>query len=173
MRRRGPKTPFQPPYRRRDVDTAAAPEPNHPIRRSGAIDQRLIEGSRISSPYFNQFRREDGGRSHQRLSGSLQQSQSYGRGYEDDGDNDMQLDAFGELFYSICSLLSCLCWWGCAVVEDLELLAQTDNMADAGTGPGRGLLRQARPPKQVSKFFQGVYTWYNVLSCSFTDVWGS
>lgn len=111
MRRRGPQTPFQPPYRRRDVDPATAPEPNHPIRKTGAIDQRLIEGSQISSPYFNQFRREDDGRSHQRLSGSLQQSQSYGHGYGhgDEGGVDMQLDAFGELFYSIYSLLSCLC----------------------------------------------------------------
>lgn len=60
-----------------------------------------------------------------------------------------------------CSILFILCCIACAdgVVEDLELLAQTDNTVDAGTGPGpgRGLLRQERPPKQVSRFFQGVY----------------
>ena len=114
MRRRGPKTPFQPPYRRRDVDaataTATAPEPNHPIRRrTGAIDQRLIEGSQISSPFFNQFRREDDGRSHQRVSGSLQEAQSYGHeyGHGDEGGVDMQLDAFGKLFCYTWVLLSC------------------------------------------------------------------
>lgn len=103
MRRGGPKTPFQPPYRRRDVDAATAPEPNHPIRRTGAIDQRLIEGSQVSSPYFNQFRREDDG-SHRRISGPLEQPQSYGHdgygyghGTGDAGGVDMQLDAFGKL----------------------------------------------------------------------------
>lgn len=170
MRRRGPKTPFQPPYRRRDVDAATAPEPNHPIRRTGAIDQRLIGGSQVSSPYFNQFRREDDG-SHQRISGSLQQSQSYGHdgyghGHGDEGGVDMQLDAFGKLFCFIHASLSCLaCADGkCVIVEDLELLAQTDNTVHAGPGPGpgRGLLRQERPPKQVSRFFQGVYAWYSV-----------
>lgn len=58
-----------------------------------------------------------------------------------------------------CSILFILCCLACADgVEDLELLAQTDNSVDAGTGPGpgRGLLRQERPPKQVSRFFQGV-----------------
>ena len=57
-------------------------------------------------------------------------------------------------------------------VEDLELLAQTDNTADTGPGPGRELVRQERPPKQVSRFFQGVFTWPGALLRSRTNVMG-
>lgn len=97
------RKPFKPPYRRRNGDE---PSSNHPNRQSGIIDQRLIEGAQVSSPFFSQFRMNcdgDGDR-HQRRglgSGSLgleTYTEVEGGGGKKYGeqDTDMQFDAFGE-----------------------------------------------------------------------------
>lgn len=44
------------------------------------------------------------------------------------------------------------------IVEDLALLAQTGREMDREIG-----LRDKRPPKQVSRFFQGIYIIYAAL----------
>lgn len=110
------RKPFKPPYRRWSGDE---PSSNHPYRRGGVVDQRLIEEAQLSSPFFSQFwTNDDGdgdGARHRRRglgSGSLAlktytgveggEGEKYG-----EQDTDMQLDAFGE--YHLINTVATLC----------------------------------------------------------------
>ncbi|BCR83135.1 Sec63 [Aspergillus chevalieri] len=124
------RKPFKPPYQRRNGDESSS---NRPIKRSGIIDQRLIEGAQVSMPFFSQFRMNgdgDGDEYQRRGLGSSLALETYTgvEGSEGNGvgEEDMQLDAF-----------------------DLQLLAQKDRAMNNG----RDIMRGNRPPKQVSRFF--------------------
>lgn len=104
------RKPFKPPYRQRNGDDH---EPNRPNRRSGAIDQRLIEGAQVSSPFFSQFRTNGDGHQHRGFvsdslgSGTYTSTGVNGGDGDGDGEGDMQLDAFGECILIMTVAVKC------------------------------------------------------------------